>query len=75
MTQTFKLLILNARCNCRRNKVINYFSLMFRKRLRGDDAADDENDPEEKKAKGKAKKGILSNHLFMPHKQHKVNQT
>ncbi|VVD00911.1 unnamed protein product, partial [Leptidea sinapis] len=42
----------------RRNKVINYFSLMFRKRMRGDDATDDGEDPDEKKTKGsKAKKG------------------
>lgn len=36
---------------------------MFRKRLRGDDAADGEDDPEEKKTKGKAKKGTESNHI------------
>ncbi|XP_063546615.1 general transcription factor IIF subunit 1 isoform X2 [Cydia strobilella] len=43
----------------RRNKVINYFSLMFRKRMRGDDAADDGDDPDEKKTKGaKAKKEL-----------------
>lgn len=42
----------------RRNKVINYFSLMFRKRMRGDDAADDGDDPDEKKTKGKAKKDL-----------------
>ncbi|OWR50028.1 hypothetical protein KGM_202410B, partial [Danaus plexippus plexippus] len=42
----------------RRNKVINYFSLMFRKRMRGDDAAD-EDDPDDKKTKGaKAKKDL-----------------
>ncbi|XP_045505072.1 general transcription factor IIF subunit 1 isoform X2 [Colias croceus] len=42
----------------RRNKVINYFSLMFRKRMRGDDAADEE-DPDEKKTKtSKAKKEL-----------------
>uniref|UniRef100_A0A1E1WV87 Transcription initiation factor IIF subunit alpha n=1 Tax=Pectinophora gossypiella TaxID=13191 RepID=A0A1E1WV87_PECGO len=41
----------------RRNKVMNYFSLMFRKRMRGDDIADGEDDPDEKKPKGsKAKK-------------------
>lgn len=44
----------------RRNKVLNYFSLMFRKRMRGDDAADDADDPDEKKLKGaKAKKGRI----------------
>lgn len=38
--------------------MLNYFSLMFRKRMRGDDAADDADDPDEKKLKGsKAKKG------------------
>ncbi|XP_050684667.1 general transcription factor IIF subunit 1 [Leptidea sinapis] len=43
----------------RRNKVINYFSLMFRKRMRGDDATDDGEDPDEKKTKGsKAKKDL-----------------
>ncbi|XP_022825045.1 general transcription factor IIF subunit 1 [Spodoptera litura] len=43
----------------RRNKVLNYFSLMFRKRMRGDDAADDADDPDEKKLKGsKAKKDL-----------------
>ncbi|CAH0722973.1 unnamed protein product, partial [Brenthis ino] len=43
----------------RRNKVINYFSLMFRKRMRGDDAADDGEDPDEKKTKNsKAKKDL-----------------
>ncbi|XP_048005263.1 general transcription factor IIF subunit 1 isoform X2 [Leguminivora glycinivorella] len=43
----------------RRNKVINYFSLMFRKRMRGDDAADDGEDPDDKKTKGaKAKKEL-----------------
>ncbi|KAJ8735094.1 hypothetical protein PYW08_014344 [Mythimna loreyi] len=43
----------------RRNKVLNYFSLMFRKRMRGDDAADDADDPDEKKVKGsKAKKDL-----------------
>ncbi|XP_047037736.1 general transcription factor IIF subunit 1 isoform X1 [Helicoverpa zea] len=43
----------------RRNKVLNYFSLMFRKRMRGDDAADDADDPDEKKPKGaKAKKDL-----------------
>ncbi|KPJ17834.1 General transcription factor IIF subunit 1 [Papilio machaon] len=41
----------------RRNKVINYFSLMFRKRMRGEEGADDADDPDEKKPKGaKAKK-------------------
>ncbi|XP_037300439.1 general transcription factor IIF subunit 1 isoform X2 [Manduca sexta] len=42
----------------RRNKVINYFSLMFRKRMRGEDGADDGEDPDEKKTKGKAKKDL-----------------
>ncbi|XP_026484322.1 general transcription factor IIF subunit 1 [Vanessa tameamea] len=43
----------------RRNKVINYFSLMFRKRMRGDDAPDDGDDPDDKKTKGgKAKKDL-----------------
>ncbi|XP_061720850.1 general transcription factor IIF subunit 1 isoform X2 [Cydia pomonella] len=43
----------------RRNKVINYFSLMFRKRMRGDDAADEADDPDDKKTKGtKAKKEL-----------------
>ncbi|XP_075980251.1 transcription factor IIFalpha isoform X2 [Anticarsia gemmatalis] len=43
----------------RRNKVVNYFSLMIRKRMRGDDAADDVEDPDEKKPKGtKAKKDL-----------------
>ncbi|XP_072935560.1 general transcription factor IIF subunit 1 isoform X2 [Epargyreus clarus] len=43
----------------RRNKVINYFSLMCRKRMRGDDAADDGEDPDEAKPKGaKAKKDL-----------------
>ncbi|KAM3960188.1 LOW QUALITY PROTEIN: transcription factor IIFalpha [Aphomia sociella] len=43
----------------RRNKVINYFSLMFRKRMRGDEGADDADDPDEKKVKGaKAKKDL-----------------
>ncbi|CAH0698721.1 unnamed protein product [Spodoptera exigua] len=43
----------------RRNKVLNYFSLMFRKRMRGDDAADDADDPDDKKLKGsKAKKDL-----------------
>ncbi|XP_013148461.1 PREDICTED: general transcription factor IIF subunit 1 [Papilio polytes] len=43
----------------RRNKVINYFSLMFRKRMRGEDGADDGDDPDEKKPKGaKAKKEL-----------------
>ncbi|XP_050355237.1 general transcription factor IIF subunit 1 [Nymphalis io] len=43
----------------RRNKVINYFSLMFRKRMRGDDATDDGDDPDDKKTKGgKAKKDL-----------------
>lgn len=43
----------------RRNKVINYFSLMFRKRMRGDDATDDGDDPDEKKTKNsKAKKDL-----------------
>ncbi|XP_012552863.1 general transcription factor IIF subunit 1 isoform X2 [Bombyx mori] len=41
----------------RRNKVMNFFSLMLRKRLRGVDDADEE-DPDEKKAKGKAKKDL-----------------
>ncbi|XP_047507302.1 general transcription factor IIF subunit 1 [Pieris napi] len=42
----------------RRNKVINYFSLMFRKRMRGDDAQDEE-DPDEKKTKtSKSKKEL-----------------
>ncbi|KAI5635855.1 transcription initiation factor IIF, alpha subunit (TFIIF-alpha) domain-containing protein [Phthorimaea operculella] len=42
----------------RRNKVMNFFSLMFRKRMRGDEAADDD-DPDEKKTKGgKAKKDL-----------------
>ena len=45
----------------RRNKVLNYFSLMFRKRMRGDDAADDADDPDDKKLKGaKAKKGNIN---------------
>ncbi|XP_045760725.1 general transcription factor IIF subunit 1 isoform X2 [Maniola jurtina] len=43
----------------RRNKVINYFSLMLRKRMCGDGAADDVDDPDEKKTKGsKAKKDL-----------------
>ncbi|XP_068628637.1 general transcription factor IIF subunit 1 [Battus philenor] len=43
----------------RRNKVINYFSLMFRKRMRGEDGVDDGEDPDEKKPKGsKAKKDL-----------------
>ncbi|CAG9782689.1 unnamed protein product [Diatraea saccharalis] len=43
----------------RRNKVMNYFSLMCRKRMRGDDAADEADDPDEKKTKGsKAKKDL-----------------
>ncbi|CAB3221126.1 unnamed protein product [Arctia plantaginis] len=43
----------------RRNKVLNYFSLMFRKRMRGDEAADDVEDPDDKKPKGaKAKKDL-----------------
>ncbi|KAH9628873.1 hypothetical protein HF086_001108 [Spodoptera exigua] len=45
----------------RRNKVLNYFSLMFRKRMRGDDAADDADDPDDKKLKGsKAKKAAAN---------------
>lgn len=37
---------------------MNYFSLMFRKRMRGDEAGEDAEDPDEKKTKGaKAKKG------------------
>ncbi|XP_073961998.1 transcription factor IIFalpha [Choristoneura fumiferana] len=43
----------------RRNKVINYFSLMFRKRMRGDDAPDDADDPDEKKPKGSKAKNDL----------------
>lgn len=44
----------------RRNKVINFFSLMFRKRMRGDDAIEDGDDPDEKKTKGsKAKKDLM----------------
>lgn len=40
----------------RRKKVLNYFSLMLRKRLKGDD--DDKEDPDEAKLKkGKGKKG------------------
>ncbi|XP_041974604.1 general transcription factor IIF subunit 1 [Aricia agestis] len=35
----------------RRKKVMNYFSLMCRKRMRGDDAADDADDPDDKKTK------------------------
>ncbi|XP_034841106.1 general transcription factor IIF subunit 1 [Maniola hyperantus] len=43
----------------RRNKVINYFSLMLRKRMLGDGAPDDGDDPDEKKTKGsKAKKDL-----------------
>ncbi|XP_026764642.1 general transcription factor IIF subunit 1 [Galleria mellonella] len=43
----------------RRNKVMNYFSLMFRKRMRGDEGADEAEDPDEKKTKGaKAKKDL-----------------
>ncbi|XP_060810490.1 general transcription factor IIF subunit 1 isoform X2 [Amyelois transitella] len=42
----------------RRNKVMNYFSLMFRKRMRGDEAADDADEDNEKKTKGKAKKDL-----------------
>ncbi|GBP13050.1 General transcription factor IIF subunit 1 [Eumeta japonica] len=43
----------------RRNKVINYFSLMFRKRMRGDDAVDDGDEPDEKKSKrGSSKKEL-----------------
>ncbi|XP_045453728.1 general transcription factor IIF subunit 1 [Melitaea cinxia] len=43
----------------RRNKVINFFSLMFRKRMRGDDAVEDGDDPDDKKTKGsKAKKDL-----------------
>ncbi|CAH2990356.1 unnamed protein product [Chilo suppressalis] len=48
----------------RRNKVLNYFSLMCRKRMRGDDAADDADDPDEKKIKGsKAKKDLKISEL------------
>lgn len=39
----------------RRKKVMNYFTLMLRKRLKGDD--DEEADPEEIKVKGGGKKG------------------
>ncbi|XP_059049273.1 general transcription factor IIF subunit 1 isoform X2 [Achroia grisella] len=43
----------------RRNKVMNYFSLMFRKRMRGDEGVDEAEDPDEKKTKGaKAKKDL-----------------
>ncbi|XP_053601870.1 general transcription factor IIF subunit 1 isoform X2 [Plodia interpunctella] len=42
----------------RRNKVMNYFSLMFRKRMRGDEAADDADEDSDKKTKGKAKKDL-----------------
>ncbi|KAJ0181450.1 hypothetical protein K1T71_003535 [Dendrolimus kikuchii] len=35
----------------RRNKVMNFFSLMLRKRMRGDDGADDAEEGEEKKTK------------------------
>ncbi|XP_028172373.1 general transcription factor IIF subunit 1 isoform X1 [Ostrinia furnacalis] len=43
----------------RRNKVLNYFSLMFRKRMRGEEGADDPDEPDEKKPKGaKAKKDL-----------------
>lgn len=38
----------------RRKKIMNYFSLMLRKRLKGDE--EEEQDPEEAKAKGAAKK-------------------
>ncbi|KAL4707137.1 hypothetical protein ACJJTC_018872 [Scirpophaga incertulas] len=48
----------------RRNKVMNYFSLMFRKRMRGDDGPDDAEDPDEKKTKGsKAKKDLKISEL------------
>ncbi|XP_052747435.1 general transcription factor IIF subunit 1 [Bicyclus anynana] len=43
----------------RRNKVINYFSLMLRKRMCGDNAAEEGEDPDEKKTKNaKAKKDL-----------------
>lgn len=51
----------------RRNKVMNYFSLMFRKRMRGDEAADDADEDSDKKTKGKAKKG-MSKDRYLPKK-------
>ncbi|CAH2069060.1 unnamed protein product, partial [Iphiclides podalirius] len=43
----------------KRNKVIDYYSLMLRKRMRGEEGLDDAEDPDEKKPKGsKAKKDL-----------------
>lgn len=45
----------------RRNKVMNYFSLMLRKRLRGDEIDGEADDPDDKKVKGpKAKELKIS---------------
>lgn len=42
----------------RRNKVINFFSLMFRKRMRGDDAGDEDDVDEKKTKSSKVKKDL-----------------
>lgn len=43
----------------RRNKVMNFFSLMLRKRMRGDEADGEVEDPEEKKSKATKSKGNI----------------
>lgn len=49
----------------RRDKTLNYFSIMLRKRLKNSDGTEDADEPEEKTKRKKASKSLVSSSLLL----------